>query len=142
MIRPGDKHNPRVLPVANKLVYKAYKDREGGLWLGSYFYGVEYFPPMQHNFRFYGCDDGSSSDKGRVIKAVSEGEKGILWVGTDNDGIYTVNTLTDEVKPFRTASGHRAAPNISSRTCCTTTTASSPPPMNGGSRSSTCGPAA
>ena len=104
VIRSGDKHKPRVLPVANELVYKAYKDREGGLWLGSYFYGAEYFPPMQHNFRFYGCDNCSSSGKGRIIKALSEGEKGIIWVGTDDDGVYTVNTLTGEVKPFRTAS--------------------------------------
>ena len=103
VIRSGDKHKPRVLPVANELVYKAYKDREGGLWLGSYFYGAEYFPPMQHNFRFYGCDNCSSSGKGRIIKALSEGEKGIIWVGTDDDGVYTVNTLTGEVKPFRTA---------------------------------------
>lgn len=59
---------------------------------------------MQHNFRFYGCDNCSSSGKGRIIKALSEGEKGIIWVGTDDDGVYTVNTLTGEVKPFRTAS--------------------------------------
>lgn len=105
MIRPRDRKHPRMLPARNKLIYKAFKDREGGLWLGSYFDGAEYFPPVQHNFRFYGCQDGcdDGAERGRIIKALSEGDRGTVWIGTDDDGIYTLDVSTGEVRPYRTA---------------------------------------
>ena len=114
----GMERSPTQLPVENKLIYKAFMDREGGLWLGSYFYGAEYFQPRQQRFRSYSCSEDVSSGSARIIKAVSEGEKGIIWVGTDDDGIYQFNTLTEEMKPFRTARDIGASQYIVSDLLC------------------------
>lgn len=96
-------YNNQLYPNTNKIIHKAFVDMEGSLWLGSYFNGIEYFPSFQNKFRYYNCSRSSNPSMGKIVKDICEGEKGVFWIGTDDDGIYTYDITEDVVKPFRTA---------------------------------------
>ncbi|MEI2273536.1 response regulator [Sphingobacterium sp. ML3W] len=86
----------------NKFVYDIFKDREGGLWLGSYFDGLAYFPPAQNNFKHYELKN--SHGLGKVVNSILELDNGQFLVGTDDNGIHTFDSKTGKIVPFRSAS--------------------------------------
>ncbi|MBC8988020.1 response regulator [Pedobacter sp. N36a] len=85
----------------SKFIYEVFKDREGGLWLGSYFDGLEYLPPSQNNFKHYELKN--SLGLGKVVNAVLETENGQFFIGTDDNGIHSFNPKTGRITPFRSA---------------------------------------
>lgn len=86
----------------NKFIYTLFIDNEQGLWLGSYFNGVQYFSPFQNNFKHYTCyNNDFENEKCKVINCIKEDGKGNYWIGTDDDGIYHFNTESKTVNPFR-----------------------------------------
>lgn len=67
--------------------YKILRDREGGLWLGSYFSGVQYISPRQKFIETYSGGPAPNSLQGKAVSAFCEDERGRLWVTTENGGL-------------------------------------------------------
>lgn len=63
-----------------------YLDRENGLWIGSYFGGVNYLSPTSSNFDYY--NSINTVIDGKVISAFARDEKENLWIGTDDAGFF------------------------------------------------------
>lgn len=93
--------NIELLPETNKYIYALFKDEEGGLWLGSYFNGLEYVPPTQNNFKFFSTE--TEEGKGDVVNAIVQEKSNKFWIGTDNNGIFQFDAETNTITPFRTA---------------------------------------
>ena len=81
-----------------KFIYDIFIDKEQGLWLGSYFSGIQFFSPYQSNFKYYQC----GNKYGKVINCIIQDNKGGYYIGTDDDGIYYFDPVRKEVKPYRT----------------------------------------
>lgn len=71
-------------------------DREGGLWVGTYYGGLNYMPPGQDIFFSPEIPDTC----GKIISCFCENADGQIWVGSDDGGLSLYNPATEEYKPI------------------------------------------
>lgn len=80
--------------LSDNALYTLCKDKEGGVWIGSYFGGVNYLPYRPFKFeRFFPLSDRSSLT-GNVIREIIRDSSGDFWIGTEDAGINKVNFKT------------------------------------------------
>lgn len=94
----SDRHNPYAL--SDNAVYALLKDREGGIWCGTYFGGVNYFH-QQHNFfkNYFGSGDqvlGVSA-----VREICPASEDKIWIGTENAGLALLDVATGNVSLFQ-----------------------------------------
>lgn len=73
------------VPATGRFVYAVTRDREGGLWMGTFYGGVTYFSPMGQRFASYHADGGLL--RGNVVSRFVEDERGRIWMATDDGGL-------------------------------------------------------
>ncbi|MCM1176290.1 MAG: response regulator [Bacteroides sp.] len=83
--------------LSDDFVYDIFKDREGGLWIATYFGGVNYSNPNSSNFILRKCSSGSS--RGRIISKFCEGMDRKIWIGTDDGGLFQYDPEEDRCRP-------------------------------------------
>lgn len=91
--------------LSDNAVYSLYKDNEGGIWVGSYFGGVNYYPrPYTYFEKYYpkGVEDGLH---GKRVREFCQDNKGILWIGTEDGGLNRFNPKTKEFSFFEPSTG-------------------------------------
>lgn len=74
--------------LSDNAVYSLCKDREGGLWIGSFFGGINYLPQRNSDFEKYYHTDDPHSLRGRRVREICPGNDGRLWIGTEDAGLY------------------------------------------------------
>ena len=80
--------------LSDNAIYSLCRDREGGIWIGSYFGGVNYYPRFYTNFEKYypkGTEDGLH---GKRVREFCQDNQGILWIGTEDGGLNRFNPKT------------------------------------------------
>ncbi len=70
--------------VKARFVYAITSDREGGLWIGTFYGGVSYISPVGKRFEAFSVDTGL---KGNVISRFCEDQRGRVWVASDDGGL-------------------------------------------------------
>ena len=86
--------------LSDNAVYCMYKDREGGFWIGTYFGGVNYYPPQHTPFvRFYPYSKHNSI-QGKRVREFQQDLYGGLWIGTEDNGLNYYNPATKVFKNF------------------------------------------
>lgn len=78
--------------LSDKFTYPIYKDREGGIWIGTYYGGVNYLSPQKEQVEGYKHSLYRNSVSGNIISRFCEDEKGNLWIGTDDGGLSYFDT--------------------------------------------------
>ena len=74
-------------------VHSIIEDKSGNLWMGLYQKGILLLPPKENNFNYLGYQSMSNNVIGSsCVLAVYKDKKGILWVGTDGDGLYGISS--------------------------------------------------
>lgn len=94
----NEKDNPYSL--SNNVVSAIYKDREGGIWVGTYFGGVNYYSKPYNNFRKYLPKQAINGLNGNVIHEICNDKYGNLWVGTEDGGLNQIDESTGKVKHY------------------------------------------
>ena len=91
----------RSFSLSDKIIYTIYQDREGGIWLGTMFGGVNYLPHHDLLFDKYvpGSDGRSLTTK--RIREIASDNKGNIWVGTEDDGINILDIASGQVNRLR-----------------------------------------
>lgn len=80
--------------LSNRFVYPVYKDVEGGLWIGTYYGGINYASPNRNYFTEYSHIKYENSVTGNVVSCFCEDEKGSLWIGTEDGGLNELDLKT------------------------------------------------
>lgn len=83
-----------VFAIQDHAIYSFYKDREGGVWCGSYFRGLSYVPNSQCKFNSFKPSKKFPGLEGTVIREFCEDNYGNLWIGTEDNGLNCFN-ITD-----------------------------------------------
>ena len=85
--------------ISRESIYRFYVDREKGLWIGTYFCGVNYRPLLLDCIDCFRNDGTPGSLRGTAVSEFCPDGKGHIWIGTENGGLNRFNvedgTFTD-----------------------------------------------
>lgn len=84
--------------------YRVFQDRDDGIWLATYFNGIEYIPPHARNLELYTDDGAPGSLKGSAVSDFCEDESGNVWISTENGGLNYFNTKTHSFTDYSSVS--------------------------------------
>lgn len=93
-----EKINP--FSLSNQFVYPIIKDREGGIWIGTYYGGVNYISPSNNQFESFAHTDYANSVCGAVISRFCEDRNGDIWIGSDDGGLSCYSPKTGRFTNF------------------------------------------
>lgn len=74
--------------LRHKSVFSLYKDRQGTLWIGTYYGGVNYFNQEEDIFKYYSYDKSNDYCLNfPLVGQMVEDKNHNLWIATDGGGI-------------------------------------------------------
>lgn len=85
--------------LSDNAIYSIFKDREDGIWIGSYFGGINYLPKEYSYFeKYYPRDD--LRNFGKRVREICSGNDSTLWIGTEDKGLFNFNPKNRVLTPF------------------------------------------
>ncbi|MCK7557587.1 hypothetical protein MKQ70_22310 [Chitinophaga sedimenti] len=86
--------------LSDNAAYTLFRDREGGIWCGTYFGGVNYYHDRHSYFRKYFRDDSQYSLSGKAVREICADNSGNLWIGTEDAGLNKLDPRTGKVSRY------------------------------------------
>lgn len=81
--------------LSNRSVWTLYKDKQGTIWVGTYFGGVNYFNPEVNYFTFHDLQKGNFINQPfPVISHIVESDNGNLFLCTEGNGLIEYNPVS------------------------------------------------
>lgn len=77
--------------LTDNKIYSMHQDKEGGIWIGTGFGGVNYVPTQTLSIDRYVPSQQKNSIAGRIIRDMKEDANGNIWVCTEDNGIAIFN---------------------------------------------------
>ena len=74
--------------LSNKYVYPIMLDREGGIWAGTYYGGINYVSPNVGHFVSISLSKEADAPEDYIVSCFAEDPDGSVWVGSDNGGLF------------------------------------------------------
>ena len=83
-------------------------DKEGGIWIGTYFGGINYHPKQVTPFTKFTPAKNDHSLLGNVVREIKKSNDGHLWIGTEDAGLNRYNPVTGAFTHYE-ATGKRGS---------------------------------
>ena len=80
--------------LSNNAVRFLYRDREGGVWAGTFYGGVNYLPQQNKPFEKYYPTGLPGSLSGNVVREIRADAYGNIWLGTEDAGLIRLDPRT------------------------------------------------
>ena len=80
--------------LSDNSIEKIFKDREGGIWIGTSFMGVNYLPPRSMKFDRFVLLDNQNSIRNKMVSSLLEDRDGNIWIASVNSVIDIYNPQT------------------------------------------------
>jgi len=93
--------NPYAL--SDNAIYTLCKDKEGGVWAGSYFGGVNYYAGKNELFQKFYPQHDRPSVSGNAVREICLDDDQQLWIGTEDAGLNKMDLRTGAM--MRVAAG-------------------------------------
>lgn len=77
--------------LSDRFVYPIYRDREGGLWVGTFYGGVNYLPPDVRKFEQFRYSAYRNSVGGTLVSSFCEDTNGNIWIVSNDGGLSCYN---------------------------------------------------
>ncbi|WP_290797903.1 ligand-binding sensor domain-containing protein [Flavihumibacter sp. UBA7668] len=77
--------------LSDNAVYSLYKDKEGGIWAGTYFAGINYYRWQYASFYKYLPGTEANTLSGQAVREICKDNSGQLWVGTEDGGLNCIS---------------------------------------------------
>ncbi len=95
--------------LINNSIYSCCRDREGSLWIGTYFSGVCYLSPKNDYIECYTPKTDPQNFSGGAVSEFTEDESGKIWIATENGGL---SLFDPDKKKFIATPYHQKDDNI------------------------------
>ena len=93
-------------------IHSILKDKDGNIWTGMFQKGIFFIPGNFNGFRYHGYKSIKNNNIGSsCIMSIYKDEDEVLWIGTDYDGLYSINEKTNEVKHYHISNNSNEVPN-------------------------------
>lgn len=87
--------------ISDNAAYTLAKDREGGIWVGTYFGGINYYPKPYNAFEKFFPQEGKGNLSGYAIREICGGAGDYLWIGTEDGGLNKFNQKNGTFEHFK-----------------------------------------
>ncbi|ACU02729.1 hybrid sensor histidine kinase/response regulator transcription factor [Pedobacter heparinus] len=91
--------------ISDNAVYTLCKDKEGGIFVGTYFGGVNYYAKEFTSFDKFFPQASGNSLSGYAVKEICNDKYGNLWIGTEDAGLNRLNAKTGVFEHFKPGGG-------------------------------------
>jgi len=92
-------------------VHALCQDKVGNLWIGLFQKGVFLDPESPNKFNYWGYKSHNQNIIGSgCVMTIVKDKDGMVWVGTDNDGIYSIDK-SGKSRHYRPGNNHFSSPN-------------------------------
>ncbi|GGF45300.1 hybrid sensor histidine kinase/response regulator [Echinicola rosea] len=81
--------------ISDNAVYCIERDIEGGMWIGTYFGGLNFLPNHPSKFKKHYPIPNSNTISGQRVREFEEGKKGTIWIGTEDAGLNHYDPKSD-----------------------------------------------
>jgi ligand-binding sensor domain-containing protein/signal transduction histidine kinase/DNA-binding response OmpR family regulator len=81
-------------------IYAILCDRDGNIWIGTYFGGINVLLKNNEQFNWIEAGYGPKNIKGKAVRKMVELEKNRLWVATEDGGLNIYNAATGDIEVF------------------------------------------
>lgn len=95
--------------ISNRFVYPIIKDTEGGIWIGTFYGGLNYISPFAGQFESYSHSKYSNSVSGNVIGRFCEDTEGNVWIASDDGGLSCFHPQTHHFDHYLPESGNKSS---------------------------------
>lgn len=86
--------------LSDNAIYAVYRDSDNGLWVGTYFGGINYMSINENRYiESYYPIATKTSLKGRVVREIRSDSMGNLWIGTEDAGLNYFNSQEKSIIP-------------------------------------------
>lgn len=86
-------------------IYDAFCDKQGNVWLGTYFGGINFWNGERSFFRTWTSGFGKWQLSGNVVSCLTEDLDGNLWIGLEDKGLNKLNPRTGEMEHYCSEEG-------------------------------------
>jgi signal transduction histidine kinase/ligand-binding sensor domain-containing protein/DNA-binding response OmpR family regulator len=80
----------------DKAIYSTFTAKDGSVWLGTYFGGVNYIPSNALGFKSLVPNNSETGLKGKAISQMIEDTNHNIWIGTEDGGISIYHPKEDK----------------------------------------------
>ncbi len=81
-------------------IYDILCDRDGNVWIGTYFGGINVLLKNNEQFRWVEAGYGSQNIRGKAVRKIIEPQKGKLWIATEDGGLNIYDTRSGGIRRF------------------------------------------
>ncbi|UUF16614.1 MULTISPECIES: two-component regulator propeller domain-containing protein [Flavobacterium] len=86
--------------ISDNAAYSITIDKENGIWVGTYFGGINYHQKQYTQFKKYFPQKGQNSISGSAVREIHKDDKGDLWIGTEDAGLNRFNPKTQQFTSY------------------------------------------
>lgn len=90
-----------VYSLSDNAIYDIYKDNEGGIWIGSYFGGIDYYPLQFTNFDKYYPLSNKNSLSGKIVREFCEDNNEEFMDRYQDGGLNKFNPTTKQFRNLK-----------------------------------------
>lgn len=83
--------------ISDNIIYSSYLDKDGGIWLGTMFEGVNYLPNWELTFERYAPGYSPQSLSSKRVGGLAEAQDGAIWIGTEDGGLNKLCPSTGQI---------------------------------------------
>lgn len=93
-------------------IYDAFCDKDGNVWLGTYFGGINFWNGKKSFFHTWQSGVGNWSLGGNVVSCLSEDIDGNIWVGLEDMGLNMINMENGKLSSYTSENSGLSYNNI------------------------------
>lgn len=86
--------------LSDNAVNTLCRDREGGIWVGTRFGGIDYYPFPYISFSKYFAQTAANSISGNSVHEIRPDNDGNIWIGTEDAGLNKLNLATQTFQQY------------------------------------------